>query len=83
MPVLRTKNGGSFTFSPEWYPDLVQLLPVISIVKHTVKTVQSYSESLNFEDIQDTLDRNKDVDPHSQSIKSDHDNVTSVINFSM
>ena len=24
-PVLRTKNGGSFAFSPEWYLDLVKL----------------------------------------------------------
>ena len=24
-PVLRTKNGRSFAFSPEWYPDLVKM----------------------------------------------------------
>ena len=24
-PVLRTKNGRSFVFSPEWYPDLIKM----------------------------------------------------------
>ena len=24
-PALRTKNGVSFAFSPEWYPDLVKM----------------------------------------------------------
>jgi hypothetical protein len=29
-PVLRTKNGRSFAFSPEWYPDLVKMCNVVT-----------------------------------------------------